>query len=306
MTSDAGSPFLLRTSSDLAHTGAERWQQSGAVRRGELHRVRHGVYTGAEGWKSSSARQRFVARARAAALSRPTGVVFSHVTAAVLLGLPLVGPLPPRLDILLVGAGGGRSERDIASHRSPDIPEITSLGDVAVTNLERTLVDVAASSSLVRSLPMIDHALRLGLTDAGRLHSHARSRSPMRARSRVARAIDLGDGRADNPGESVSRARILDAGFEAPDLQRAFPLPENRSAIVDFYWSSIDLIGEFDGLLKYSRADGAADTQTLWREKRREDHLRADHHRIVRWSWDDAWAGAPLERLLARAGVPRA
>ncbi|BDZ49543.1 hypothetical protein GCM10025867_17840 [Frondihabitans sucicola] len=299
-------PLLARTSSDLDASGVDRRQQSRLVERGTLHRVRHGVYVPADRWREISARQRFVEFARAAALNRPTPLVFSHVTAAILLGLPLVGPLPRRLDVLTVGASGRRSERDIVAHRSSDSCETTQVAGLNVTDLERTLVDVSATEPLGRSLPMIDHALHDSRTEKGRLQRHLAARSSLRARARAARALDLGDGRADNAGESFSRATIIDGGFARPELQRRFALPGGRTAIVDFYWPSSDLIGEFDGRLKYGRADGTPDADALWAEKKREDALRNDGHRLIRWTWDDAWAGDPLLRRLANAAAPRA
>lgn len=309
MTSHAASSLSLRTSADLAEAGVARWQQTLAVRRGELERVRRGVYVDAEEWLATSPRQRVVLQARAAATSRRATPLFSHATAAILHGLPLVGPPPTDLDVLLIGATGGRSERGITAHRSRDAAEAVAparLDDIRVTSLERTLIDVAATVALPLSLPMLDHALRLGSTTIPDLRAELRRRTSLRARSRVTRAVSLADGRAADPGESFSRARILDAGFAAPDLQRPFISGDGSRAVVDFYWDAVNLVGEFDGRVEYSRADGSGDPHALWEEKRREDGLRADGHGIVRWGWDDAWRGEPLRRLLERAGVPRA
>lgn len=306
MTTESDDTPFLRTSADLASSGFARWQQTRAVRAEEYHRVRQGVYVDEAQWSTSGARDRFVLVAKAAALSRPTPLVYSHVTAAILHGLPIVGALPTRLDVLRVDVAGGRSERDIAAHRSADPPAVRVIDGLTVTDLDRTLVDVAATVGLPRSLPMIDHALRTGSTTLPRLHDHLATRSPLRASARVARALSMGDGRSDNAGESLSRARILEAGFLAPDLQKPFRLPDGGHAVVDFFWPTIGLIGEFDGFVKYGRDDGSGDATALWQEKRREDALRSLGHGMVRWTWDDAWRGCPLELALNRAGVPRA
>ena len=61
------------------------------------------------------------------------------------------------------------------------------------------------------------------------------------------------------------------------------------------------MAGEFDGRTKYGAAGSGADSR--WREKRREDRLRAVVAAVVRWTWEDAWLGAPMIDLLRRAGV---
>lgn len=73
---------------------------------------------------------------------------------------------------------------------------------------------------------------------------------------------------------------------------------------VDFWWPDLHLVGEFDGRLKYrAELGGARAKDTVWREKLREDALRALGLRIVRWTWDDALHPARLVRILAAAGV---
>ncbi|ROQ38593.1 hypothetical protein EDF46_2233 [Frondihabitans sp. PhB188] len=264
-------PIPLRTSANLAGAGVARWQQSRAVDRAHLHRVRRGVYADGAAWAARPARDRFAALARATALNRRKPLIFSHVTAAVLLGLPLVGPLPSRVDVLMVGASGGRSEPGLLAHRRAVAPDLADADGLVVTSVAQTLVDVAATSRLGRSLPMLDEAIRREWVTAADLIALLEDGPPIRAHARVRRAIEWADGRAANAGESLSRAVILEAGLAAPDLQREFQLPDGTNAFVDFYWEEVDLIGEFDGFLKYARADGSGDADAAWKEKRRED-----------------------------------
>lgn len=48
------------------------------------------------------------------------------------------------------------------------------------------------------------------------LYEELASVSPRMGFSKAKRAIDFGDGLAANPGESLSRVRIFELGFEVP------------------------------------------------------------------------------------------
>ncbi|MBF4574766.1 hypothetical protein [Frondihabitans sp. VKM Ac-2883] len=305
MTSNDDELLPLHTSRNLEASGVPSWSQSQGSRDGTLERVRRGVYMNAGEWNDLDARRRFIARAQATTLSRPKPLVFSHVTAGILHGLPLLGPLPDRLDVLMHGVNGGRSEPGILSHRSNDVAAPVEVRSVLATNLDRTLVDVAATSSLRRSLVMLDSALHSQRTTPEALLAELTGRSSLRNRARAGRLLSLADNRAESVAESFSRAHMIETGFELPELQAELDLPDGRHPRVDCYWRKLKLIGECDGFVKYGRRGVEVDVDELWREKRREDALRAAGYRVIRWVWDDIWRGDPLTRLLLRAGVPR-
>jgi hypothetical protein len=123
------------------------------------------------------------------------------------------------------------------------------------------------------------------------------------------RVVDEADARAESPGESLSRARMIELGVPRPVLQHEVRDGRGLVGRVDFFWPERGVAGEFDGRLKY-RAGGVGDRtaaeQRVWEEKRREDRLRSAGLRVVRWTWADAWHPGPLADLLRAAGVPRA
>jgi len=57
----------------------------------------------------------------------------------------------------------------------------------------------------------------------------------------------------------------------------------------DFAWHGGRLLGEFDGKIKYGRLLKEGDTagDVIYREKLREDALRDNGARVVRWVWAD-------------------
>lgn len=71
-------------------------------------------------------------------------------------------------------------------------------------------------------------------------------------------------------------------------------------ARVDFLVTGTKLVVEFDGKVKYA----SGDPEVLWREKRREDALRALGYDVVRLTWTDlehpAQAMAKVRRALAQ------
>ena len=73
------------------------------------------------------------------------------------------------------------------------------------------------------------------------------------------------------------------AGLPEPRLQVPFFDDAGLIGYVDMYFDTLGVIGEADGLVKYSTG---AD---LLAEKRREDRLRRLHP-VVRWGWQQIWS----------------
>ena len=113
---------------------------------------------------------------------------------------------------------------------------------------------------------------------------------------------------SDSPGESLSRAVIHELGFPAPILQ--FEVGDRRglAGISDFAWPEHALLGEFDGLVKYTRdmtRPGENIDAIVVREKIREDRMRATGRAMTRWLWKDALQPELLHQQLSDAGLPR-
>ncbi|TFC05653.1 hypothetical protein E3O42_03685 [Cryobacterium adonitolivorans] len=198
-----------------------------------------------------------------------------------------------------------------------------------MTSLARTLVDVATTSTLLAGVTMVDHALRVEqarvereLKQARRGHIPGRPAlskedlylelavvNPRTGRMRAEQAIAFANPLAANPGETLSRVRIFQLGFAAPELQVCFPDILGGDAWVDFFWRRVRKIGEFDGFLKYGTGPVLGDrdpSAVVWREKQREDALRARVSSFDRWGWDLALSPTRFHGFLTERGVPRA
>lgn len=97
----------------------------------------------------------------------------------------------------------------------------------------------------------------------------------------VRRALPLVRTGAQSPFESLSRTRLVAAHVPEPTLQVPLYDASGLIGIVDMLWQDQRVIGECDGLLKYT------DRNDLLREKVREDRLRALGFVVVRWTWSD-------------------
>ena len=270
-------------------------------------RVKRGVYVNAADWVQRAEHERHLIRMTAFAQTR-ADLVFSHRSAAIAHGLPLVGRIPEEVHVTAQRARGGRSEVGIVRHcvglASDDVVHRDGL---LVTSLARTLVDLALSEEFREALVPLDAALRWGTVPAV-LDAHLAERGECRGRVRAARVIRFADPRSESPGESISRAVIHELGFVAPSLQVRHDTSAGRRYNADFEWIERRMIGEFDGRGKYLKPEHLA-TMTpgdaVVAEKVREDHLRADGLGFCRWGWDDAWHRVGLRDLLVRAGIPR-
>lgn len=153
-----------------------------------------------------------------------------------------------------------------------------------MTSIARTVVDLARSEDAAWALAAADAALHRGV-DIDELHSLLED-NPRRPGNRAARQrLLMADGRAESPGESISRFNMAMAGLPEPVLQQEFTLPGGSLVRTDFWWPQFRLVGEFDGLVKYGEEFAAGGVDALVREKAREDGLRGLGLFVVRWGW---------------------
>lgn len=299
----------------------ERGWHSRRVRReldvGFLRAIRPGMYARAADVDGLSREQKIVVKARALARTSGSPPVFCGLTAAALLGLPCLrddGGLH-----VLTAESRPNSGAGVVRHRS--LTEGTELVEVAglhCTPLARTMADVARAETREVSVSIADAALRArafsspgryDVEDAERLREEALSwaRTSPRGRRAAEKVLLFADGRAQLPGESVSRLRLHDLGFAPPSLQVGVPGPHGNTYWVDFGLDDVAAWGEFDGRVKYrgiAAAEGKTPQRVIEEEKRREDWIRGTTRRhVVRWGWEDLGDAATLGLRLAAFGI---
>jgi hypothetical protein len=296
----APTPFdrgLLRLGHDLRRLGDD-------PARSGWHHVRHGVWIEAATWSALTPEQRHAALVHATDLvSRAPGRhVFALESAAAVWGLPSVDPFPHHVSRLATGPRT-RGSRLIRVHVGAAAEPVVAHG-LLVTDVPRTVVDLARTGSLARGLAAADHALRHGLCTRAQL-ADAAAAMPARVggRPRALLVAELADARSMSPGESLSRAVMFRLNLPRPDLQVPVDDTDGLIGVADFGWQGV--VGEFDGRRKYGVAPGADPTEAaavLWREKRREDRFRRQV-RVARWVWADAQDDRTLAGILAEQGI---
>ena len=252
------------------------------------------------------------------AASGGTGPLFTHESAAVVWGLPLyrmgAKPVQTRLD----GARhtrweGGVMRRDMRI----DDGDIVELDGLRVTSLRRTVFDIARTASFETAVGCADAALRRAAV-AGHVMDGDRAEQwradamqlaapGLRGVRQARRVIEFADGRAQLPGESVSRVQLHRLGFTRYELQVHVVGSQGDDYWLDFAFPRARRFGEFDGEDKYlnpqSRSTASAGRAVL-AEKHREDDVRGvTGWGFARWGHEHIRSADTLGARLAAFGV---
>jgi hypothetical protein len=193
----------------------------------------------------------------------------------------------------------------------------TVVDGLPCTSLARTVVDLARTLPREAAVAAADAALRQVAWDARarRYDDDAAEGFRRELQIRVAQAAGgrgvrqarfvtaFADGRAQLPGESVSRLLLRDLGFAPPRLQVPFAGPNDEDWAIDFGLDDVRAWGEFDGKGKYTDPlflAGRTPEQALLAEKQREDWIRGrSNRRFARWEMSHIASAATLGRRLA-------
>ncbi|WP_403021724.1 hypothetical protein [Salinibacterium sp. GXW1014] len=306
-------PFILTSS--LATPG-ERTALQQRVSRGDLVTVMRGVHLPREHWVELDGAGRHRALVTACSLVAGGSLVFSHHSAAALWQLPWVGEWPSRAHVTDPPGRRVRSGNFLMRHNPTRPLAHVRIDGLAVTDLSRTVIDLAAVLPFAAAVVVADAALRRHRHPKHPLPEHHATRTsllgevarlpPSQGSVKALRVAEFADGRAQLPGESLSRVNMHAAALPAPILQQRLRGASGRAYFVDFWWPTANLIGEFDGDAKYTDPEylqGRTPAQVLRDEKAREDDLRAAGYRFSRWRWNTAVSPARLRRHLVRAGL---
>lgn len=274
------------------------------VKGRRLVRVRRGAYlpspegTGSTETDQAEARLRLaLARIAAVAAQTTTAPVVSHLSAALVWGLP-TWHLPTTVHLLHPVRRSGRSAADVTWHRSKTEERRTvSLSGLSVTGLERTVVDCLMTASPLDAVVIADAALARGadrdeiLRLMDRLGGH-------RGISRGRELFDLADAGSQSPWETACRVVLRAVGLPAPETQVRVDTDLGRF-YADMGWREWRLLVEFDGAVKYSGGSRAA-TSALMTEKRRQHAIEDESWRMLRATSVDLGPSLPIVRRLRR------
>lgn len=267
----------------------------------ELVRLRWGCYIRAAVWKNQSATVRSVqlihAHAHGTLTTSTGGFVYSHTSAARLHGLFLWN-VDDLIHILLrVSPSSQRLGKDVRGHTRPYADtEVTDLGTLRVTTLERTAVDCALMLGYRQALILMDHALRLG-ADLALMRAMAAGLSGHRGVRTLRSALANADARAESAGETMTRELITRLNLPVPGAQVEVSTRLGRHRL-DFAWKEKKVALEFDGRVKYFDCKPTA--EVIFQERRREKALTEAGWLFVRVEWKDLFREQEFKaRILA-------
>lgn len=289
--------------------------------RGDLVRLVRGIYAPRAVIDALLPSERELLRAVAAAARGRVRQPLCGISAARVWGIPILeDDFEPVVDALGWDHRATRRLADVRYWAAADDRyrvighhPVAACPAIAVTDLPRTIAELAARSSFARAVAATDWAIRVrrrreGVTTTlDEIRSVASALGLVRGSARLARALSFADGRSESAGESWMRVLIHQLGFEVPELQHEYLLADGRRFRSDFRWSSIRLAGEFDGRLKYRAAEargGLTAEQIVVEEKDREDAIRSTGDGMLRCVRDDLRDPRLLRQKLEAAGVP--
>ncbi len=260
--------------------------------------VRRGAYAERWEWDAADEARRHLMRVIAVSLVARHPYVLSHSSAGVVHALHCRPHWRELVHVSHPGVRGGRTEGGVKHHPAgvPD-DQLTEVNGLGVTSLARTSVDIAREYGVEDGVIVCDQVLRRGVPRSGLYDVLTQMWSwPNVTRARA--AVRLADAGAENLAESLARMLVIELGFGTPTTQ-VWIEDGGRRVRVDMVLN--DHIFEFDGKVKYSGEFGEG-TEALWREKQREDWLRALGFGISRIVWSDLFGPARRSALKRLAG----
>lgn len=279
------------TSAELTELGLGGTLTTTLVKQQILLRVGRGAFVDLAAYRQADARERHVMRAIAVAQTWPAGVVISHLSAAVILEIPLPS-LPERIHGCRIATGQHRKNGIYTIHTGYAGAAATRVKGVDV--LEPRFVVMGVGEELGRDAAVMaaDDALHRRLVTKDELMAACDARPNHPAHALMQRAVELADGRAESPGETRSRLLLLALGFDpVPQVE----IRDSRGDFigrVDFLLEGTRVIVEFDGMTKYGSHED------LVAEKRRELRLQRAGYVVVRLVWSDLADPARVRALI--------
>jgi len=287
-----------------------------AASRGELHRITPGQWALAERASRLSDNDRFRLLIEASRSRLRADDVLSHWSAALLWQLPIIGSWPDRVDVTVHQGSHLRSTTVLRRHVRPLVEKPHRLWNFPITTVAETVVDIARVAPFATAVAMGDAALRrhehsgnsaaLAGVSRPQLERVCGGDGERRGLARARRVLDFIDGRADRPGESLSRVTMHLLGVPAPILQHRLVTPLGKIYYLDFYWPEFNIGGDFDGRIKYTDPafrGGRSVEEVVYDEKLREDDVRLMVDGYGRWDYTVAGSPQLLAARLRRIGL---
>lgn len=283
-----------------------------AVKDNRIARVRHGAYTTRDIWDSADQVQRHWLKCAAVLRSHGPVVALSHTSAAVDHGLRLWEPNLRRVHVTRLDGRPGGTTHDVVYHEGTWCPDdIVQKDDRLLMTPARSALETAALHTVEQGVVVLDSVLDLDLATSTELVDLTRRMEHWPFTSKLQIVVRLVRPGAQSVGESRTRFMCWTHNLPSPDLQfEVYDADGRLVGTTDFAWPDYQLLGEFDGKVKYGRylKKGEQPGDAVFREKKREDLLReVTTWQMIRFIWADLYRQAAtadrVRRMMRRSRV---
>lgn len=296
---DPALPPLFGLATALA-AGMTRDQVRQRVRSGKWQRMGRGWYLRRETLDEPDphlASRRLHQLRSVAAARRVPGSTVCGPSAAILHGLPVL-EVPNEVHLIAPPGGwtGHRAGMRLHEWVLPD--HHLDVAPLRLTTLPRSWVDLARANGVIGAVVAGDHILR---ADAATRVDLARAIAELAGSQLLGHArtaLGLLEPRRESPLESASGCYFHQHDVPPPQWQVDLFDTDGFIGRADCTWDGTRLVGEADGRFKYLAPDD------LYREKRREDRIRATGRYVIRWGWTDLQTDRLAQRILAALENP--
>ncbi len=288
------------TTAEARVSGVSEERLRAAVRAGAVIRDRRGVFHARPA--DAPAHPGSVDDAAISMAHLLAGSTLSHESAGRFQGLPV--PLNSlAMGHITLPRARTRTAGSVRIHAQKLPPShITILRGVRVTTPARTAIDIARGVPVPEGLICMDAVLRRLVASHGddgtpvRMAVHddlivATARHGIQSvlddmagcpgTGHARKALRLADPASESALESQSRGVLMEYGVPAPDCGYPIEGADGRVYWVDMAWEDARVVGECDGLGKYT------ESAVLQREKLRQEALERAGWRVVRWTYAD-------------------
>ncbi|HEX5017285.1 MAG TPA: type IV toxin-antitoxin system AbiEi family antitoxin domain-containing protein [Actinomycetes bacterium] len=249
----------------LVALGADKRDLNRMCYEGALTRVARGFYALGHAHDEDRWQQQRSEHLRHAAAMCDVGAVTIALSSAALARTLPVNRIPERPEV--IRPPGSAVLLGARTLRRPLEPgDVQLVRGVPVTSLARTAVDVALDLPTPEALITVDAAIRRGATSAA-MSEILVALGGVRGCRSARLTVELADPHAESALESRGRGELVMRGAPRPLCNVSFRIGETEFR-VDHWWPDIPLVGEADGVLKYS---GDRAREALWEEKLRQE-----------------------------------
>lgn len=184
---------------------------------------------------------------RALFLRLPPGAVACRQTAAILHGFGEHVPLPRGVHVVIPRGEWRTRIGGLRTHEAVLTFEPVLVDGIPCTTAARTAIDLARTSRRLDALPVLDGALRIGVTPE-ELSAEAARHARLRGICQVRGLLPLADPGAQCRQESQLRLVVIDGGLPRPTTQVAVV---DQFGVARYYldlaWEQAGVAAEYDG-----------------------------------------------------------